>query len=102
MSGMTEQQIIDQLTQRLAVAYPHLASEQVERTVCEEYGRFDGRPIRDFIPPVCREARHQPPLAARHVLTRQTHSRGLPCMGYDCRAFRGDARREASRRPIPG
>ncbi len=50
MVTVTEQQIMDQLTQRLAGAYPNLERDQVARTVSEEYGRFDGRPIRDFIP----------------------------------------------------
>lgn len=47
---MTEQQILDQLAQRLAIAYPDITPDQVARTVSEEFGRFDGRPIRDFIP----------------------------------------------------
>ncbi|AQT81043.1 hypothetical protein B1R94_19930 [Mycolicibacterium litorale] len=50
MAALTEEQIIEQLSSRLAVAYPHIQQEQVSRTVSEEYGRFDGRPIRDFIP----------------------------------------------------
>ncbi|KDF01430.1 hypothetical protein Y900_021460 [Mycolicibacterium aromaticivorans JS19b1 = JCM 16368] len=45
-----EQHIIDQLVERLALAYPQIGREQVNRTVNEEYGRFDDRPIRDFIP----------------------------------------------------
>lgn len=47
---MAEQQIMDQLAHRLVVAYPGIAPEQIARTVSEEFGRFDGRPIRDFIP----------------------------------------------------
>ncbi|WP_396928185.1 three-helix bundle dimerization domain-containing protein [Mycolicibacterium sp.] len=50
MVTATEQQIMDQLTQRLAGAYPHIERDQIARTVSEEFGRFDGRPIRDFIP----------------------------------------------------
>jgi hypothetical protein len=47
---LTEQQIVDHLTQRLAVAYPDIEPDEVARTVSEEFGRFDGRPVRDFIP----------------------------------------------------
>jgi hypothetical protein len=47
---LTEQQIMEHLAQRLAVVYPDIELDQVVRTVSEEFGRFDGRPIRDFIP----------------------------------------------------
>ena len=46
----TEQQMIDQLTHKLVGAHPDIAPDQIARTISEEYGRFDGRPIRDFIP----------------------------------------------------
>jgi hypothetical protein len=41
---LSEQQIIDQLAQRLAGVYTDA------RLVNEQYSRFGGRPIRDFIP----------------------------------------------------
>lgn len=50
MIKLSEQQIIDQLAQRLASAYTHVEPDQVARVVNEEYSRFDGRPIRDYIP----------------------------------------------------
>ena len=46
---MSEQQIIDQLTGRLANLYAHVEPAHVTRVVQEEYARFDGRPIRDYI-----------------------------------------------------
>jgi hypothetical protein len=47
---LSEQQIIDQLAQRLAGVYTDVESDHVARVVNEEYSRFDGRPIRDYIP----------------------------------------------------
>ena len=47
---LSEQQIIDQLAQRLAGAYTHVEPDQIARVVNEEYSRFEGRPIRDYIP----------------------------------------------------
>lgn len=48
--GLSEQQIIDQLAQRLADTHAQVEPEQVTRVVHEQYARFEGRPIRDFIP----------------------------------------------------
>lgn len=50
MIALTEQQIIDQLTQRLADAHHHLEPAQVAKVVREQYARFEGLPIRDYIP----------------------------------------------------
>ena len=50
MIALSEQQVIDQLAQRLASAYTHVGPDQIARVVSEEYNRFDGRPIRDYIP----------------------------------------------------
>ena len=50
VTKLSEQQIIDQLAQRLASVYTNVESDQVARVVNEEYSRFDGRPIRDYIP----------------------------------------------------
>jgi hypothetical protein len=47
---LSEQQIIDQLSQRLAGVYTDVEPDQVIRFVNEEYSRFEGRPIRDYIP----------------------------------------------------
>jgi hypothetical protein len=42
MIELSEQQIIDQLSQRLAGAYPGVEPDQVSRLVNEEYCRFAG------------------------------------------------------------
>ena len=47
---LSEQQIIDQLAGRLVDVYTEVEPESVSRIVQQEYARFDGRPIRDFIP----------------------------------------------------
>ena len=49
-TAMTEQHIIDDLVGRLAGVYAEVEPAHVSRIVSEEYARFDGRPIRDFIP----------------------------------------------------
>lgn len=48
--GLSEQQIIDQLAQRLADAHAQVGPERVTKVVQEHYARFEGRPIRDFVP----------------------------------------------------
>ena len=50
MIELSEQQIIDQLVQRLASTHSHIGPAHVNRVVHEEYARFQGRPIRDYIP----------------------------------------------------
>ena len=50
MIKLSEQQIIDQLTVRLADKYRQVEPARVTRVVQEEYARFAGRPIRDYIP----------------------------------------------------
>lgn len=50
MIELSEQQIIDQLAERLAILFAEVEGAYVARVVREEYARFDGRPIRDFIP----------------------------------------------------
>ena len=49
-TAMTEQHIIDELVGRLAGVYAEVEPTQVSRIVSEQYARFDGRPVRDFIP----------------------------------------------------
>jgi hypothetical protein len=48
--ALSEQQIIDQLAQRLADVHDRVEPTEVAKVVHEQYARFDGRPIRDFIP----------------------------------------------------
>ena len=50
MIAFSEQQIIDELAGRLVDVYVQVEPAQVSRIVNEEYARFSGRPIRDFIP----------------------------------------------------
>ena len=50
MIELSEQQIIDQLAKRLADKHAQVEPDRVTRVVHEEYARFDGRPIRDYIP----------------------------------------------------
>lgn len=47
---LSEQQIIDHLAARLVDVYQQVEATRVTRVIQEEYARFDGRPIRDFIP----------------------------------------------------
>jgi hypothetical protein len=47
---LSEQQIIDELAGRLVDVYAGIEPKHVSRIVHEEYARFEGRPIRDFIP----------------------------------------------------
>jgi hypothetical protein len=50
MIELSEQQIIEGLTDRLANVYAGVQVDQVSRIVGQEYERFNGRPIREFIP----------------------------------------------------
>ena len=50
MIELSEQQIIDQVAGRLVDIYAEVEPNHVSRIVHNEYARFDGRPVRDFIP----------------------------------------------------
>ena len=50
MIEVSERQIIDQLAGSLAASYHQVEPAQVNRIVLEECSRFEGRPIRDFVP----------------------------------------------------
>jgi hypothetical protein len=50
MIELSEEQTIDQLAQRLVSVYADADPADVARLVNEEYSRFDGRPIRDYVP----------------------------------------------------
>ena len=47
---LSEQQIIDQLARRLADTHAQVEPDRVARVVHAQYARFEGRPIRDFVP----------------------------------------------------
>jgi hypothetical protein len=50
MNELTEERVIDQLADRLVPIYPAIGPDQVSRVVHEEYTRYEGSPIRDYIP----------------------------------------------------
>ena len=50
MIELSEQQVIEELTGRLVDSYAGVEPDHISRLVQDEYARFDGRPIRDFVP----------------------------------------------------
>ena len=50
MIELSEQQIIDELAGRLGEIYREVGPDHVSRVVHEEYVRFEGSRIRDFVP----------------------------------------------------
>ncbi|TPG35757.1 three-helix bundle dimerization domain-containing protein [Mycolicibacterium hodleri] len=50
MIESSERTVIDQVVDRLARKYPSVPGEKVVDVVNDCYARFDGRPIRDFVP----------------------------------------------------
>ncbi|MDH6244369.1 hypothetical protein [Mycobacterium sp. OTB74] len=50
MIAMTEKQIIDELYGRLVASYQQVEPDQVHRIIEEEYARFEGKPVRDYVP----------------------------------------------------
>jgi len=47
---LSEQTIIDQLVHRLAAMYPTIPPDTIAAVVQATYARFDGRPVRDYVP----------------------------------------------------
>lgn len=47
---LSEQTIIEQLVGRLRIRYPAIAESTVASVVHDVHARFDGRPLRDFVP----------------------------------------------------
>jgi len=47
---LSEQTIIDQLVERLTNRYPSISESTVVSVVHDVYARFDGRPLRDYVP----------------------------------------------------
>ena len=47
---LSEQQIVEQVAERLTAKYPTVPSDTVAAVVQDKYARFDGRPVRDFVP----------------------------------------------------
>ena len=50
MIELSEQTIIEQLVVRLTNRYPTIEKATVEGVVRDVHARFDGRPLRDYIP----------------------------------------------------
>jgi len=47
---LSEQTVIDQLVVRLTSRYPAISESTVSMVVRDIYAKYDGRPLRDFIP----------------------------------------------------
>ena len=47
---LSEQTFIDQLVERLTNRYPAMSQRTIESVVHDVHTRFDGRPLRDYIP----------------------------------------------------
>jgi hypothetical protein len=41
---------IEQVVSRLAASYPDVSTETVQTVVHHTHAKFDGRPVRDFVP----------------------------------------------------
>lgn len=50
MVELSEQQIMERIAARLSDMYDRVPAEEVARLVDREHARFDGRPVRDFVP----------------------------------------------------
>jgi hypothetical protein len=50
MVELSEQAIIAEVIERLTRRYPLLPAETVTEIVRQNYTKFDGRPIRDYVP----------------------------------------------------
>ena len=50
MIELSEQTIIEQVVQRLADRYPTVAPDAIAAVVARIHARFDGRPVRDYVP----------------------------------------------------
>lgn len=49
MVELSEQQIVERIAARLSDMYDRVPAEEVAR-LDREHARFDGRPVRDFVP----------------------------------------------------
>lgn len=47
---LSEQTVIEELVERLARSYPGVPTASITETVQASHARFDGRPLRDYIP----------------------------------------------------
>ncbi|WP_400995097.1 three-helix bundle dimerization domain-containing protein [Agromyces sp. GXQ0307] len=54
-----EQQAVEHVVTRLLERFPSLAEDHIHAIVDEEHHRFDGRPVRDFVPVLVERAARQ-------------------------------------------
>jgi hypothetical protein len=47
---LSQQTVIEQLVERLAQTFPAVPPETIADAVRASYARFDGKPVRDYIP----------------------------------------------------
>jgi hypothetical protein len=47
---LSEQTVIEQLVERLSNRYPAISASTVAGVVHDVHARFEGRPLRDFVP----------------------------------------------------
>ncbi len=50
MIGLSEQTVLDRLIEALVRNYPAVPPDTVAAVVRHIYARFDGRPLRDYVP----------------------------------------------------
>jgi hypothetical protein len=47
---LNEQTVMIEVAERLSNKFPDVPHEMIAATVLRNYGLFDGRPVRDFVP----------------------------------------------------
>jgi hypothetical protein len=47
---LSEQTVIEQMVARLTSRYPTISESTVSSVVCDVHSRYDGRPLRDYVP----------------------------------------------------
>jgi hypothetical protein len=50
VTELREQTVIEQLARRLAEKFDEVPPSTVEDVVRSQYAKFDGRPVRDYVP----------------------------------------------------
>ena len=69
---MSEQTVIDEIVTRLTHRYPTISASTVTGVVHDMHARFDGRPLRDFVPLLV-ERHAKAELERLNVATGQLH-----------------------------
>ncbi|GAA1948815.1 three-helix bundle dimerization domain-containing protein [Agromyces allii] len=47
---VSEENAVAEVVDRLAERFPSVEKTEITRIVADEYGAFEGRPVRDFVP----------------------------------------------------